>query len=193
MSANRERLPSRRGGYTQKAVIGGHKVYLRTGEYADGRLGEIFLDMHKEGSAFRAIMNNFAIAVSLGLQHGVPLAEFVDAFSKTQFDPSGPVQGNDRIRSATSILDYVFRELEASYINLATAASADAAHDPTGTRPAEPAAVAAPTATIDARRSEAQLKGYEGEACGSCGNFTMKRSGTCLSCDSCGSSNGGCS
>ncbi len=113
----RERMPDRRKGYTQKAVVGGHKVYLRTGEYDDGRLGEIFIDMHKEGAAFRSLMNNFAIAVSLGLQYGVPLEEYVDAFTFTRFEPSGPVQGNDSIKYATSILDYVFRELAVSYLD----------------------------------------------------------------------------
>src|SRR5205814_1612458 len=112
----RERLPDRRKGYTQKAVVGGHKVYLRTGEYEDGRLGEIFVDMHKEGAALRSLLNNFAIAVSLGLQYGVPLEEYVDAFTFTRFEPSGPVQGNDSIKYATSILDYVFRELAVSYL-----------------------------------------------------------------------------
>jgi ribonucleoside-diphosphate reductase alpha chain len=113
----REKLPDRRKGYTQKAVVGGHKVYLRTGEYEDGRLGEIFLDMHKEGAALRSIINNFAIAISLGLQYGVPLDEYVDAFTFTRFEPSGPVQGNDSIKFATSILDYVFRELAVSYLS----------------------------------------------------------------------------
>ena len=112
----RERMPDRRKGYTQKAVVGGHKVYLRTGEYDDGRLGEIFIDMHKEGAALRSIINNFAIAVSLGLQYGVPLDEYVDAFTFTRFEPQGPVQGNDSIKYATSILDYVFRELAVSYL-----------------------------------------------------------------------------
>ena len=113
----RERMPDRRKGYTQKAVVGGHKVYLRTGEYDDGRLGEIFIDMHKEGAALRSIINNFAIAVSLGLQYGVPLEEYVDAFTFTRFDPSGPVQGNDSIKYATSMLDYIFRELAVSYLS----------------------------------------------------------------------------
>src|SRR5215468_11008727 len=113
----RERMPDRRKGYTQKAVVGGHKVYLRTGEYDDGRLGEIFIDMHKEGAALRSLLNNFAIAVSLGLQYGVPLEEYVDAFTFTRFEPSGPVQGNDSIKYATSILDYVFRELAVSYLD----------------------------------------------------------------------------
>ncbi|MEX4008253.1 vitamin B12-dependent ribonucleotide reductase [Neoaquamicrobium sediminum] len=112
----REKLPNRRKGYTQKAVVGGHKVYLRTGEFDDGRLGEIFIDMHKEGAAFRAMMNNFAIAISLGLQYGVPLDEYVEAFTFTKFEPAGMVQGNDAIKNATSILDYVFRELAISYI-----------------------------------------------------------------------------
>ncbi|WP_176083457.1 vitamin B12-dependent ribonucleotide reductase [Martelella sp. HB161492] len=112
----REKLPNRRQGYTQKAAIGGHKVYLRTGEYGDGRLGEIFIDMHKEGAAFRAMMNNFAIAISLGLQYGVPLEEYVEAFTFTKFEPAGMVQGNDAIKNATSILDYVFRELAVSYL-----------------------------------------------------------------------------
>ncbi|MER8800123.1 vitamin B12-dependent ribonucleotide reductase [Mesorhizobium sp. M0998] len=113
---DREKLPNRRKGYTQKAVVGGHKVYLRTGEFDDGRLGEIFIDMHKEGAAFRAMMNNFAIAISLGLQYGVPLEEFVEAFTFTKFEPAGMVQGNDAIKNATSILDYVFRELAVSYL-----------------------------------------------------------------------------
>jgi ribonucleoside-diphosphate reductase alpha chain len=113
----RERLPERRKGYTQKAIVGGHKVYLRTGEYSDGRLGEIFIDMHKEGAGFRAMMNNVAIAVSVGLQYGVPLEEFVDAFTFTRFEPAGMVQGNDSIKNATSILDYIFRELAISYLD----------------------------------------------------------------------------
>src|SRR4030081_1741095 len=112
----REKMPDRRKGYTQKAVVGGHKVYLRTGEYDDGRIGEIFIDMHKEGAALRSIINNFAIAISLGLQYGVPLEEYVDAFTFTRFEPAGPVQGNDSIKFATSILDYVFRELAVSYM-----------------------------------------------------------------------------
>ena len=124
----RERMPDRRKGYTQKAVVGGHKVYLRTGEYDDGRLGEIFIDMHKEGAALRSLLNNFAIAVSLGLQYGVPLDEYVDAFTFTRFEPQGPVQGNDSIKYATSIIDYVFRELAVSYLE-----RFDLAHvDPSG-------------------------------------------------------------
>ena len=115
--SHREKLPERRKGYTQKAIVGGHKVYLRTGEYQDGSLGEIFIDMHKEGAGFRAMMNNFAIAVSVGLQYGVPLEEFVEAFTFTRFEPAGMVQGNDSVKNATSILDYIFRELAISYLD----------------------------------------------------------------------------
>jgi ribonucleoside-diphosphate reductase alpha chain len=114
--AQRRRLPDRRAGYTQKARIGNHKIYLRTGEYDDGTLGEIFVDMHKEGAAFRSMTNCFAIAVSLGLQHGVPLEEFVDAFTFTRFEPNGVVQGNPHIKMATSIIDYIFRELAITYL-----------------------------------------------------------------------------
>ena len=114
--AQRRKLPNRRGGYIQKAKVGGHNVYLHTGEYDDGTLGEIFIDMHKEGAAFKALTNSFAIAVSLGLQHGVPLREFVDAFVFSRFEPNGPVMGNDRIKMSTSILDYIFRELAVNYL-----------------------------------------------------------------------------
>ena len=114
--AKRRPLPSRRGGYTQKAIVGGHKIYLRTGEYEDGTLGEIFLDMHKEGAAFRSLMNCFAIAISLGLQHGVPLEEFVEAFLFTRFEPNGPVTLNNHIKMSTSIIDYIFRELAITYL-----------------------------------------------------------------------------
>ncbi len=114
--AARRKLPDRRKGYIQKATVGGHKVYLHTGEFDDGELGEIFIDMHKEGAAFRSLMNNFAIAISIGLQYGVPLEEYVDAFVYTRFEPAGPVEGNDSIQQATSILDYLFRELGVSYL-----------------------------------------------------------------------------
>jgi ribonucleoside-diphosphate reductase alpha chain len=133
--SHREKLPERRKGYTQKAIVGGHKVYLRTGEYKDGTLGEIFIDMHKEGAGFRAMMNNFAIAVSVGLQYGVPLEEFVEAFTFTRFEPAGMVQGNDSIKNATSILDYIFRELAVSYLDrtdLAHVAPKGAAFDDLG-------------------------------------------------------------
>ena len=119
-------MPDRRKGYIQKATIGNHKVYLHTGEYEDGKIGEIFIDTSKEGELVKALMNNFAIAVSLGLQYGVPLDEFISAFIGTKFEPSGKVYGNDRILSATSILDYIFRELAISYQN-----REDLAHTPT--------------------------------------------------------------
>ncbi len=302
----RERMPDRRKGYTQKAVVGGHKVYVRTGEYDDGRLGEIFIDMHKEGAALRSFINNFAIAVSLGLQYGVPLEEYVDAFTFTRFEPAGPVQGNDSIKYATSILDYVFRELAVSYmgrydlahvdpsetgfdalgkgvaegktpegqqatryvskgltrsrtdnlvvmrggvpspggggsaspgvqehaaasrggVNLdnsarssapsalaganvtalsssragdtlegAAALKQDTGHDLSPTERLEQqqrGKVAAPAIapTKAERRAEAKAKGYEGEMCPECANFTLVRNGTCMKCDTCGSTTG---
>ncbi len=250
----RRRLPSRRKGYTQKAIVGGHKVYLRTGEYDSGDLGEIFIDMHKEGAAFRSVMNNFAIAISIGLQYGVPLEEFVDAFTFTRFEPSGMVDGNDVIKMSTSILDYVFRELAVSYLGrtdlahvepddiqfdslgagesennpLAEADDAAAKEDPlsaviglasngymrtnlyvlnggNGTAPALPmataqTAVAAAEAPAERgalmlqaqaeRVRAARMKGYEGDPCQECGNFTLVRNGTCLKCDTCGGTSG---
>jgi ribonucleoside-diphosphate reductase alpha chain len=264
VAARRNRMPQRRKGYIQKAVVGGHKVYLRTGEYEDGRLGEIFIDMHKEGAAFRSLMNNFAIAISIGLQYGVPLEEFVDAFTFTRFDPSGLVEGNDAIKMATSVVDYIFRELAISYLgrndlahvessdllpdsvgrgkldgmpqetkereipldlvrrvastgyvrnNLyvlnsggarvesaqleavgasgAVTASATAALMGTGTAEAVAFSVAV-TGSIDRAEESrlARLKGYTGDACGECGNFTLVRNGTCLKCVSCGATSG---
>ena len=257
--ANRARLPQRRKGYTQKAMVGGHKVYLRTGEYGEGRLGEIFIDMHKEGAAFRSLMNNFAIAISIALQYGVPLEEFVEAFTFTRFEPSGIVEGNDAIKMATSILDYVFRELAVSYLGRNDLAHADlddlrpdALGDGANEGELAPAddgnalaavrtltsngyvrgqlyvvrggsdeavvatlsgeattaalqttgsAAVATIMEVDAAVSsgaemtirkirEARLKGYEGDACGGCGNFTLVRNGTCLKCATCGETSG---
>ncbi len=122
---DRSKMPDRRKGYIQKVSIGDHKIYLHTGEYDDGKVGEIFIDMNKEGELVKALMNNFAIAISLGLQYGVPLDEFVDAFIETKFEPSGEIKGNDRILSASSILDYIFRELAISYLG-----REDLAHTP---------------------------------------------------------------
>ena len=156
----RRKLPDRRKGYIQKAAVGGHKVYLHTGEYEDGEIGEIFIDMHKEGAAFRSVMNNFAISVSIGLQYGVPLEEFVDAFVYTRFEPSGAVTGNDSIRSATSILDYVFRELAVSYLDRPDLANV---------RPS----------TTDIDRPDA-------DACPACGDFTLQQRGVVRICDACG-------
>ena len=122
---DRSKMPDRRKGYIQKVTIGNHKIYLHTGEYDDGKVGEIFIDMNKEGELVKALMNNFAIAISLGLQYGVPLDEFVDAFIETKFEPSGKIDGNDRILNASSILDYIFRELAISYLG-----REDLAHTP---------------------------------------------------------------
>jgi ribonucleoside-diphosphate reductase alpha chain len=260
--AAREKLPERRKGYTQKAIVGGHKVYLRTGEYQDGKLGEIFIDMHKEGAGFRAMMNNFAIAVSVGLQYGVPLEEFVDAFTFTKFEPAGLVQGNDSIKNATSILDYIFRELAVSYLDrtdLAHVKPSGASFDDLGrgeeegvrnisemsqeaanrslevlkqisstgylrkrlpqelvvfqggqangttglmgdaatalrtlvpeTMKASVTTATVATVSLDAR-TKARMQGYEGEACGECGNYTLVRNGTCMKCNTCGATSG---
>ncbi|SOD95893.1 vitamin B12-dependent ribonucleotide reductase [Caenispirillum bisanense] len=257
-TAQRRRMPDRRKGYTQKAVVGGHKVYLRTGEYEDGKLGEIFIDMHKEGAAFRSLMNNFAIAVSIGLQYGVPLEEYVEAFTFTRFEPSGMVEGNAAIKMATSIIDYLFRELAISYLarnELAHVDPANIGHDVMGgghdegdidewgdvayqrgiskgyvrsnlyvlnkttergeamevtaratgtdghghtitagaTASISSAGVSAASAVASGRShqiAEARMKGYEGDSCPECGNFTLVRNGTCLKCDSCGATTG---
>ncbi|MDW3119366.1 MAG: vitamin B12-dependent ribonucleotide reductase [Roseovarius pacificus] len=270
IKSQRTKMPERRKGYTQKAIVGGHKVYLRTGEYEDGSLGEIFIDMHKEGAGFRAMMNNFAIAVSVGLQYGVPLEEFVDAFTFTKFEPAGMVQGNDSIKNATSILDYIFRELAVSYLDRTDLAHvkpqgasfddlgrgeeegvsnisemSDAAASRSlevlkqisstgylrkrlpqelvvlnggqsgavalngGSDPVETlqtlvpetatatvaatstttTAVASGSVSMDAR-TKARMQGYEGEACGECGNYTLVRNGTCMKCNTCGATSG---
>ena len=131
---DRSKMPDRRKGYIQKVSIGEHKIYLHTGEYDDGKIGEIFVDMNKEGELVKALMNNFAIAISLGLQYGVPLDEFVDAFIKTKFEPSGEITGNDRILSASSILDYIFRELAISYLGREDLAHTPSIHKPTSDR-----------------------------------------------------------
>jgi ribonucleoside-diphosphate reductase alpha chain len=252
----RSKLPNRRSGYTQKASVGGHKIYLRTGEYKDGTIGEIFIDMHKEGASFRSLMHNFAMAISIGLQYGVPLEEYVEAFTFTRFEPSGMVDGNQTIKMATSILDYIFRELAITYLGRHDLAHVsiddiDLRPDTIGETTDYPSvlnednqigsmsteeespyagktsviaqkealnenipnnlyvlpirqessitmAVAAgggsrtgyrKPATAD-RIQRARLQGYEGDACGDCGNFTMVRNGTCLKCNTCGATNG---
>ncbi len=235
--AEREKLPHRRKGYTQKAIVGGHKVYLRTGEYEDGKLGEIFIDMHKEGAAFRSLMNNFAIAVSIGLQYGVPLEEYVEAFTFTRFEPQGIVTGNDTIKMSTSILDYIFRELAISYLDRHDLGHVDQSGidvSPTGVdnvdkqisekvasrgfvrRKLQVVSGGAAVENVSiletqnylnnenvvednvlvkqnssfSKEIEAKIKGYEGEACGECGNFTLVRNGTCMKCNTCGSTSG---
>jgi ribonucleoside-diphosphate reductase alpha chain len=244
----REKLPQRRKGYTQKASVGGHKVYLRTGEYQDGRLGEIFIDMHKEGAAFRSLMNNFAIAVSIGLQYGVPLEEFVEAFTFTRFEPQGMVTGNDAIKMSSSILDYTFRELAISYLDrhdlghvnkddldadtigggeaqselvdrvtsrgfirkqgltvysnknqTATAIAQEPTVATSFLAPAPESNLATETRTQNPQQmptsnhemvKQARMQGYEGESCPECQNFTLVRNGTCLKCNTCGSTTG---
>jgi ribonucleoside-diphosphate reductase alpha chain len=236
--AKRRPLPSRRSGYTQKAIVGGHKLYLRTGEYEDGTVGEIFLDMHKEGAAFRSLMNCFAIAISLGLQHGVPLEEFVEAFVFTRFEPNGPVKLNDRIKMSTSIIDYIFRELAVTYLDrydLAQVKEEDLRMDSVKKDHMDPecfdeeadldalAKSSVITEHLPIRRNggkgnghgnghgvarqveimretltltevqnakEAKVKGYEGDPCQECKQFTMVRNGTCLKCVTCGATSG---
>ncbi len=201
----RRKLPDRRKGYIQKAAVGGHKVYIHTGEYEDGELGEIFIDMHKEGAAFRSLMNNFAIAISIGLQYGVPLDEFVDAFVLTRFEPAGRVTGNDSIGSATSILDYIFRELGVSYLDRTELANADAeplSADGLGSGEADELVPAArfiskgfarghaPDNLVVlpfGRRPDPHTKtGDAGNACPACGDFTLQQRGGALVCDACG-------
>jgi ribonucleoside-diphosphate reductase alpha chain len=258
----RKPLPNRRMGYTQKAKIGGHSIFIRTGEYEDGNLGEIFLDMHKEGAAFRSLLNGFAITVSLGLQYGVPLEEYVDAFTFSRFEPNGMVQGHDYVKMATSVIDYVFRDLAISYLkrsdlgqvkpeDLVATATKNEMDMPeekqreekqekqaAGFRPhatvaasvSAPQSLALPPSTgksvtkcqsgaalgaktavysIPAAQSQvtvleesypeesevikivqARIKGYEGDPCSSCGSFTLVRNGTCMKCDTCGSTTG---
>lgn len=193
----RRKLPSKRGGYTQKATIGGHKIYLRTGEYADGSLGEIFLDTHKEGAAFRALMNSFAMAVSIGLQHGTPLEVFADAFTFTRFDPSGPVQGHERIKTATSVVDYIFRDLAVSYLGREELAHTkrESVSENLAKTPPEVADHAHGVVTLEREKTLtdaefAKAQGFTGESCLECGNFTMVRNGTCLKCNTCGSTSG---
>ena len=203
----RRKLPDRRKGYIQKAAVGGHKVYIHTGEYEDGELGEIFIDMHKEGAAFRSLMNNFAIAISIGLQYGVPLDEFVDAFLLTRFEPAGRVTGNDSIGSATSILDYIFRELGVSYLDRHELANADAEPldaDGLGSGKADELVPAArfiskgfarghaPDNLVVlpfGRKAEGPVRSGdhgEADACPACGDFTLQQRGGAWICDTCG-------
>ncbi len=203
----RRKLPDRRKGYIQKAAVGGHKVYIHTGEYDDGELGEIFIDMHKEGAAFRSLMNNFAIAISIGLQYGVPLDEFVDAFVFTRFEPAGRVTGNDSIGSATSILDYIFRELGVSYLDRQELANADAEPldaDGLGAGKADELVPAARFISRGFARGNApdnlvvipfgRDRDTQGlrpetpgtEACPACGDFALQQHAGDRICDSCG-------
>ena len=216
----RKKLPEKRNGYTQKVIIDGHKLYLRTGEYQDGSLGEIFIDMHKEGTAFRSLMNNFAIAISLGLQYGVPLEEFVNAFVFTRFEPNGMVQGNKQIKMSTSVADYIFRDLAIHYLDrsdLAHVTDDDLLPDQIGkgeeveSLPEQNALdetlqetqehshlqlVKDEAHSLSPQFSQldpatvARQRGYTGDMCPSCGNFTLVRNGTCLKCMTCGDTSG---
>ncbi|MCB9506107.1 MAG: vitamin B12-dependent ribonucleotide reductase [Myxococcales bacterium] len=246
--SQRRKLPNRRGGYTQKAQVGNHKVYLRTGEYEDGSLGEIFIDMHREGAAMRSLLNCFAIATSIGLQYGVPLEEYVDAFTFTRFEPAGMVTGHDHIKMSTSVIDYIFRELGLAYLGrtdlvhvkpeelyTSTATSAEPDDEPgygieytpgaNGRRqntfsgrgfnvasqsgsfdPVRDTSAPVPVALLQGEPERprvsvaagfgggqaaiARQKGYEGDPCGECGNFTLVRNGACMKCDTCGSTSG---
>jgi ribonucleoside-diphosphate reductase alpha chain len=184
----RNPLPAKRFGYTQKAKIGGHSIFLRTGQYEDGTVGEIFLDMHKEGAAFRSLLNSFAIAVSLGLQYGVPLEEYVDAFTFTRFEPNGIVSGHDHIKMTTSVLDLIFRDLALSYLgrtDLVQVKPDDLIATTTNRSNGHGEVVA-----LDNEVHVAKMKGYEGDPCPVCGHFTLVRSGTCMRCDTCGSTTG---
>lgn len=183
----RYRLPARRRGFTQEAKIGGHKVFLRTGEYGDGQLGEIFIDMHKEGAAFRSLMNSFAIAVSMGLQHGVPLQAYVDMFTFTRFEPQGSVVGHANVKYATSIIDYVFRALGVEYLKRYDLAHVLPEGDGDAPDPAPYAAPAAPEVSA----SNQHLGKMMGDApmCDVCGHITV-RNGTCYRCHNCGNSMG---
>ena len=218
--AERKRLPNRRGGYTQKSKIGGQNVYLRTGEYDNGQIGEIFIDMHREGAAFRSLMNCFAISISLGLQHGVPLEEFVDAFVFTKFEPSGMVSGNPQIKMTTSVIDYIFRELAVTYLGRhdlahvgpedilqrtlrpmendeddAPASAPIASYPPLSIETTPVFASVTASAPKDdggfqSKFERARQMGYTGDACSDCGSMTMVRNGTCLKCNTCGATSG---
>lgn len=184
MNKKRKILNNKRFGYTQKATIAGHKVYLRTGEYEDGTLGEIFIDTHKEGASFKGLMSCFAIAISIALQHGVPLEVFVNAFVGTKFEPSGFVSGNDSIRSVTSILDYIFRELDISYLKKKDIEKIISDSEIFTEQKMDN------EKTTEDLISQSKTKGYTGDACSNCGNFTLFNNGSCLLCSECGVTTG---
>lgn len=195
----RRRLPNRRAGYTQKARIGSQKVYLRTGEYEDGTLGEIFIDLHKQGATIQGFGNAFAVAVSLGLQYGVPLEEFVEAFTFTRFEPHGPVMGNERFKRANSIVDYVFRELAVSYLGKHELAHTTPEETtgkentaPVYTNPVSTKSKYTSTKDGDLRNDVqlAKTAGFESDPCPECGGFTMVRNGKCQKCVACGATSG---
>ncbi len=204
-----ELLPDRQVGYTQKAIVGGHTVYLRTSQYPDGRLGEIMIDMSKEGQGFRAMLQNFARAISIGLQYGVPLETFMEEFTFTRFEPAGMVEGNDRLAHASSVLDYIFRELAISYLE-----RSDLAHHGSARHPVKSSAgsssleaqitpllngyfrgelppIAESASVIPFRHSNdpverAQMQGYTGEPCAACQARTVVQNGPTTKCNTCG-------
>ncbi|MCF7872165.1 vitamin B12-dependent ribonucleotide reductase [Candidatus Woesearchaeota archaeon] len=197
-----KKMPSKRGGFIQEAIVGGQKVFLRTGEYEDGALGEIFVDTYKEGASYGALLNCFAIAISKGLQYGVPLSDYVDSFTFTRFEPSGPVSGHPAIKSATSIIDYVFRVLGYEYlgrkdfVHVKSMESFDAkVKSGNGNGSGNNGKISSPEKQLtitdkDAKVFEAKSKGYTGEQCTSCGSMKLRRNGSCMVCEDCGSTTG---
>jgi ribonucleoside-diphosphate reductase alpha chain len=208
----RRKLPAKRHGFVREAVVGGHKVFLRTGEYEDGGLGEIFIDMYKEGASFKGLLNCFAVLTSKALQYGVPLEELVDSFTFTRFEPAGVVIGHEAIKNATSILDYVFRVLGYEYLGRTDFVHVKSVDETTeqplasfntpptlarkrenidGTQRAEHA-LAEKRATRKESESilVARAQGYTGEMCGSCGSSRVKRNGACTVCEDCGTTSG---
>jgi ribonucleoside-diphosphate reductase alpha chain len=210
----RRKLPARRAGFTQEVTVGEHKLFLRTGEYPDGTLGEIFIDMYKEGASYRALLNCFAVLTSKALQYGVPLEELVDTFTFTRFEPAGPVEGHEYIKNCTSLLDLVFRALGVNYLGLTDLAHIKPvegagggkasygmpaltvpADEPVRPSPATPVGAGAPARPQGAMtRAEAadlsRRAGYTGDGCGSCGSMRVRRNGTCVVCEDCGTTSG---
>jgi ribonucleoside-diphosphate reductase alpha chain len=201
--AVKQKLPMKRVGWTQEAVVGGHKVFIRTGEYNDGRLGEVFIDMYKDGAAYRSLINCFAILVSKSLQYGMPLEELVETFTFTRFEPAGPVQGHPNIKMSTSILDFIFRLLGYEYLNREDLVQIkpDHSNEPVQAQLPGTAVVPKPavkqevkqvtmSATEPDSRSVAKAQGFTGDTCTNCGSMKMKRNGSCMVCIECGTTTG---
>jgi ribonucleoside-diphosphate reductase alpha chain len=184
----RRRLPTNRKGRTQEVIIDGHKIYIHTGEYDDGTLGEVFVSMYKEGAAYRSVLGCFSVAISKALQYGVPLEEFVDSFTFTRFEPAGMVQGHDNIKTATSIFDFVFRYLGLTYLG-----RTDFVH----VKPIENESVKDDVIQenivkekVITKKDSAKSQGYTGESCRECGSMKVRQNGTCTLCETCGSTSG---
>jgi ribonucleoside-diphosphate reductase alpha chain len=198
----RRKLPARRGGFVQEMIVAEHKLFLRTGEYPDGTLGEIFIDMYKEGAAYRGILNCFAVLASKALQYGVPLEELVDTFTFTRFEPAGPVEGHDNIKNCTSLLDLIFRTLGLSYLGETGFVHIKPDESPQARADAPPAPqISSVTVSPGARafgaagaaREAADFSrraGYTGDGCASCGSMRVRRNGTCVVCEDCGTTSG---